>query len=1654
MQHPIMGFEHLHRHSDFSLLDGFAMVHEYAERMKEINQKYLCITDHGVMGAVPQQIDQSEKHNLFPLFGCLPAGAPIITKFGVKNIEDIKIGDLVLTHTGSYQKVIRTSARFYKGKMYEIKLSDSSKLTPGFRLTDEHPVLIRNILGERNFIRADEIIGGRPTTKRGIESWNSYVCFPRIEKMVRQADFIKLEEYLPDGKSYNNWEKLKGKEIIWSVHLARLLGLYTAEGSVRTNKDGSLQGVVTFSFSSEERESYVDETCDLLQKVFGIEAVVHDRPEKSLCEIIFGCLPVAYFLAELCGIGSHNKKVPIELRVRQNENLNEAYLSGLLDGDGKNPDVDINGQATMRTSSCDVAFGMKMLLADLGEWVNVTKREDDGKVCYNVPYSPRRSYARFLVDKEYVYKPIREVMCEYVECNVFNIEVEHDNSYVSDFIVHNCELYVNRMQPKSERRSDTAEFYRSLGDPNAEDKRNQTPEQKAFRKSNHLLAIAYNNIGYQNLVRLSSWAWIHGYYYRPRINHDALKQHKEGIIFTSGCGISEIASAFFDGGDEAGFQMLEHYLDMLGRDNFYLEMMMLDWKMQAPYNSFLIRAHEKYGLPMILSQDCFVKNTPVLTKNGFKNIEDIVVGDVVLSHKGKWRRVEVIGSRPIKLNEKVFRVKTRVGTYAYYATGDHEVYVGNRTETGWSKNWKKTESLTKEDYLLVPKMPLDLFASEDVKKIDLMPFLSDQEYQTGDEYRSNNKGNMGCCLQYNKESEEFWSYRGWDRKFKTTIPRYLTVDDELLEIIGWYIAEGWSEKKSNQVGFALHSDEQHIAEWIVSYFKKYGIMAKIYKVSDKGIAVRFSSVVFNAFFGKMCGLGASNKHLPHFSDQTWIGKWTQKQLLKILSCYWKGDGHGSNVITSFGTTSKHLIFEIASVFNALGMFVYPCVEKAQKTNHSDKWCITVCENKTNQIHEWFSGSISNFDDPRAKGTKYFELEDCYAIQTIDVSPVRYEDEVYCFQVEEDHTFTAGLYSVSNCHYCKKEHSHNQRLMLMQQNKRTIQEVQAMIDSGQADDLFELQDTNLWLKSEDELNAMWELKYKDIIDYDIFKQAKANTVAICEKAKGVEIDRDIKLPKIPDSNEILWEETLRGFLKRGCPKTKEYKARIREEYDLICEKGFSSYFLIQKQMTDEARQVGPKILGFGDGSEAVGPGRGCLKKDTPIDIGAGITVPICEVKKGQEVRTLDGSLKKVEKVWEYDLSDENLLNVKTYYGDAVGVSLTGDHEIYVEKQAHPDNCHNWSESTRKARKSFKEPKGDLSWIRADEISVGDWCFLPIPKVDIWNDFCIDLSNGNKSFKNGKKLRVDESFVYHEFNSKSKGRVVRVSERHWKLTKEWATVLGIFVGDGWTVGDGRSQVGFCSHTNEESFLEYVEDVFSNGFGCDFTWNRNHGNKQVTQMIVKSIYGHRLFQALHPCYHHTSDTKHVPSCILNAPEEIVLSYLKGYFWADGHEDDHKIKFQTTSPVLASQIRYLLLRVGIPSSLSYEDRDDKREEFSNSKLSYIINCPLFKKIGASRDFQKQYGWRSIDKGILLRIREITKEEGPDKVYDLQVSENHNYLTSSFLVHNSACGSLVAYCLRLHDVEPIINDLRFSRFLSPARGGKQMKIRHSLEPIPHEGIS
>ncbi len=92
------------------------------------------------------------------------------------------------------------------------------------------------------------------------------------------------------------------------------------------------------------------------------------------------------------------------------------------------------------------------------------------------------------------------------------------------------------------------------------------------RKGDHLILLAKNMTGYKNLLKLISFAWIQGHYYKPRIDKELLKQYHEGLIASSACLAGEIPRAILAGNVSKAEQVLLEYKQLFG-DDFYLELM-------------------------------------------------------------------------------------------------------------------------------------------------------------------------------------------------------------------------------------------------------------------------------------------------------------------------------------------------------------------------------------------------------------------------------------------------------------------------------------------------------------------------------------------------------------------------------------------------------------------------------------------------------------------------------------------------------------------------------------------------------------------------------------------------------------------------------------------------------------------------------------------------------------------------------------------------------------------------------------------------------------------------------------------------------------------------------------------------------------------------
>jgi DNA polymerase III subunit alpha len=134
----------------------------------------------------------------------------------------------------------------------------------------------------------------------------------------------------------------------------------------------------------------------------------------------------------------------------------------------------------------------------------------------------------------------------------------------------------------------------------------QSKEGKIDADYFHLTLLAKNDAGYKNLLKLTTIAHIDGYYYKPRIDLDALKKHSDGLIALSGCMRGELARAVSNKSEAETKVVLEKYLDIFGKDNFYIEIQR-NSKAQDPQEENLVRKlialSKAEGLKLVATAD-------------------------------------------------------------------------------------------------------------------------------------------------------------------------------------------------------------------------------------------------------------------------------------------------------------------------------------------------------------------------------------------------------------------------------------------------------------------------------------------------------------------------------------------------------------------------------------------------------------------------------------------------------------------------------------------------------------------------------------------------------------------------------------------------------------------------------------------------------------------------------------------------------------------------------------------------------------------------------------------------------------------------------------------------------------------------------------------
>ena len=155
-------------------------------------------------------------------------------------------------------------------------------------------------------------------------------------------------------------------------------------------------------------------------------------------------------------------------------------------------------------------------------------------------------------------------------------------------------------------------------------------EKPSDGKNYHLTVLCMNEQGYRNLSRLVTKGYFEGFYRRPRVDHEMLSEHNEGLIVLSGCMSSELSQAIFKKDQKEQIRIASIYKEIFG-DRYYLEVQAIGLEEQRRVNRGLRRVGEKLGIKLAATNDCHF-----LTREDYKSHDALLciqTGSMVADRK-------------------------------------------------------------------------------------------------------------------------------------------------------------------------------------------------------------------------------------------------------------------------------------------------------------------------------------------------------------------------------------------------------------------------------------------------------------------------------------------------------------------------------------------------------------------------------------------------------------------------------------------------------------------------------------------------------------------------------------------------------------------------------------------------------------------------------------------------------------------------------------------------------------------------------------------------------------------------------------------------------------------------------------------------------------
>ena len=404
--------------------------------------------------------------------------------------------------------------------------------------------------------------------------------------------------------------------------------------------------------------------------------------------------------------------------------------------------------------------------------------------------------------------------------------------------------------------------------------------------------------------------------------------------------------------------------------------------------------------------ECLTSGTNIVTRDGIRKIEDIKIGEYVLTHRGRFRKVVKTMEKIVSSSEIVSISTPNSRRNKINITRSHPIFTAeaqterlvsgetifhNLKNGTVNKNWKSIEELQKKYDKYTSRIPRFSFG--------LFPSLSKDEFKNS--LKELDLSRFEYSLDVTEDSCRYFRQKGFTKRF-------IAVDYDLGKIIGLFLSEG--NKNHKRVQFSLHRDENEIKDFIKGWAEKNSMrlntVQREHSLCDVSLLNnKFLSSIIDIFVeGNSC-------YDKKIKDKIYL---TNDEFVRgIIDGTWLGDGlHSPGKKNVLSLANKELIYQIKTLMSMFKLYPRLSDKAPQKEGHKQQWYLELNNVDGKTIDECTSNGV---EDKKQQKTILFDGV-WWGNAKIEPFEKTGEIKVFNIEVEEDNSYVAENLIVHNCNF--------------------------------------------------------------------------------------------------------------------------------------------------------------------------------------------------------------------------------------------------------------------------------------------------------------------------------------------------------------------------------------------------------------------------------------------------------------------------------------------------------------------------------------------------------------------------------------------------------------------------------------------------------------